>query len=247
VNRSPCHRLAILAPAILALARSDGARATDLALSPAPAPYDWSGYYFGSHIGVMAGTSAWSAPQPGGPNLSGSLDFFQAFNGFNGAGSQFAGVSAGYNYALPSRFVVGAVADISFPGALAPNQGLASSIIGGANYADTIEMFGSVRARIGREVGHWLYYVTGGMAWTYEGFNRTTISPGSAAGPPPGTVDSAFVGRLGWTVGAGVEAPVAPHWTAKVEYLYSRFGDTAVPLGGRSSPRTSPRRRSASA
>jgi high affinity Mn2+ porin len=226
------------AVALLAFALQEPAAGADLSSkAPAPAaestsPLDWTGLYFGGHIGIAAGNSTWTATQPGGgSNLSGALDFFQPLNPFDGSGSQFAGLSAGYNYMLPSRFVLGAVADVSFPGSLTPNQDFSSPLFGAANYADTMEMFGSVRGRIGRDVGHWLYYVTGGFAWTYDRFVRATLTPGPAGGEA-GTVDTAFVTRTGWTVGAGVEAPIAPHWSAQIEYLYAKFGDTAVPLGG---------------
>ena len=32
--------------------------------------------------------------------------------------------------------------------------------------------------------------------------------------------------RAGWTAGAGVETAFAPHWTAKIEYLYVDLGNT---------------------
>jgi high affinity Mn2+ porin len=202
--------------------------------APAGAPpSDWTGFYFGGHVGFATGISSWTAMQPdGSPNMSGALDFFKSFSLFNGAGSHFAGLSAGYNYMLPSGFLIGAVADVSFPGALAPEQNFVSPLLGTATYGDTLEMFGSVRGRIGRDISHWLFYATGGFAWTYDQFSRTTLSPGPASIAMPGDVSTAFVARTGWTVGGGVEAPVAPHWSATLEYLYSKFGDTAVPLGG---------------
>ena len=30
--------------------------------------------------------------------------------------------------------------------------------------------------------------------------------------------------RLGWTLGGGVEVPIAPHWTARLEYLFKDYG-----------------------
>jgi high affinity Mn2+ porin len=44
----------------------------------------------------------------------------------------------------------------------------------------------------------------------------------------PGTTESALLWRLGWTLGAGVEIPVSPHWTAKIEYLFTDFGISSV-------------------
>jgi high affinity Mn2+ porin len=198
---------------------------------------DWTGFYVGVHAGVASGHSTWSATQPGGaPNLSGSLDLFHAYDAFSGAGSHFGGLAAGYNSMLPSRLVIGVEADVSFPNTLGASLSFASPIIGAATYGDPVEMFGTVRGRVGYDANHWLYYATGGLAWTYDKFSRTEIIPGSAGGPPDGTVETAFAGRVGWTVGAGIEAPVAPGWTAKAEYLYSQFGNTGVafPLGAQS-------------
>ena len=121
--------------------------------------------------------SKWSATQPGGaPTLSGSLDLFRAYDGFTGAGSQFAGLTAGYNYMLPSRIVVGVEADVSFASTLSAGQGFASPVIGAGNYSDAVNLFGTVRGRVGYDYNHWFYYATGGLAWTYDQFNRTRKS-----------------------------------------------------------------------
>jgi high affinity Mn2+ porin len=228
--------------ALVALASCQSARAADFgpasdAKTPAPASaapmagsvVDWSGFYVGSHAGVSSGNSAWSATQPGGaPNLAGSLNLFSPFDLFTEAGSHFAGFTAGYNYMMPSRIVIGAEADVSFPSTLSAGQSFASPVIGAANYSDTVEFFGTVRGRVGYDVNHWLFYATGGLAWTYDQFNRTTISPGPTGNPSAGTVEAVFGGRLGWTVGGGIEAPIAPGWSAKAEYLYAQFGNTGI-------------------
>jgi high affinity Mn2+ porin len=202
---------------------------------PTAASGDWSGFYAGGFAGIASGHSAWSATQPGGaPNLTGSLDLFNPYNAFNGNGSQFAGLTAGYNYMLTSRIVVGAEADVSFASTLAASQNFASRVIGAATYSDTVELFGTVRGRVGYDLNHWLYYATAGLAWTYDQFNRAQTGTNPATGAADGTSEAVFAGRVGWTVGGGVEAPVAPGWTAKAEYLYAQFGNSAVgfPLGG---------------
>jgi high affinity Mn2+ porin len=196
---------------------------------PAGAAFDWTGFYVGAHAGVSTGHSAWSATQPGGaPSLTGSLNLFRTFDLFTEAGSQFGGFTAGYNYMMPSGIVLGAEADVSFASTLSANQSFASPAIGAANYSDTVELFGTVRGRIGYDVNHWLYYATGGLAWTYDQFNRSTISAGPSGGPADGAVEAVFGGRIGWTVGVGVEAPIAPSWSAKAEYLYVQFANTDV-------------------
>jgi high affinity Mn2+ porin len=204
--------------AVIALASGEAARAADSSAtwytkapvksdttSPSTPASDWTGFYVGAHAGVASGYSAWSATQPGGaPNLAGSLEFFRAFDVFDGSGSHFGGLTAGYNYMLPSRVVIGVEADVSFASTLDAGQSFTSPVVGAATYGDTVELFGTVRGRIGYDVNHWLYYATGGLAWTYDQFNRTTIAAGLAAGAPAGTVEAVFAGRVGWTVGGGV-------------------------------------------
>ena len=34
--------------------------------------------------------------------------------------------------------------------------------------------------------------------------------------------------RFGWAAGAGVEVPIAPHWTATLEYLFTDYGSSSV-------------------
>jgi uncharacterized protein with LGFP repeats len=66
--------------------------------------------------------------------------------------------------------LVGAEADISFPSTIGSAQSLLSSANSVTGYGDAIEVFGTVRGRIGYDVNHWLYYVTGSVAWTYDAF-----------------------------------------------------------------------------
>jgi high affinity Mn2+ porin len=238
--------------AVIALASGETAGAADLSAAwytkasakppakasdkqPAISPPAWTGFYVGAQAGASGGHSAWSATQPGGaPNLSGSLNMFRALDIFDGSGSHFGGLTAGYNYQMRSGVVIGAEADISFPGAIRPSQSFASPVVGSANYEDMVQMFGTVRGRVGYDTNHWLYYATGGLAWTYDRFTRTQFGAGPLFGAPAGTVETAFAGRVGWTAGAGIEAPIVPGWTGKIEYLYSQFGNTSVtfPLGG---------------
>jgi high affinity Mn2+ porin len=186
-----------------------------------------TGFYFGAHLGYAAGASDWSATQPGGaPPLAGSLDFFQTFDAFSQAGSYFGGLQAGYNYMLASRVLVGVEADVSFPSTLYGTRNFSSGILGGACYNDTLEMFGSARGRLGYDLNHWLYYVTGGLAWTYDQVTRTQLTGDPIGTAPDGTVESKFFERIGWTAGAGIETPIAPGWTAKLEYLYSQYAST---------------------
>ncbi len=217
----------------VALATAERARAADDMLPtkapPAPAAYDWSGFYVGSHQGYAWGSSNWTAP----PNLSGSLDLFQPFNVFSEAGSFFAGLQAGYDDMLPNRLVIGAEVDASFPAwpnlsgiSIGGTSTFFSPSVGAESYSETMLSFGTVRGRIGYVPASWLFYATGGFAWTYDQLTLTQLASG--------TVESPFLWRLGWAAGAGVEAPVAPHWTARLEYLFTDYGVSSVtfPVAG---------------
>lgn len=70
---------------------------------------------------------------------------------------------------------------------------------------------GTARGRLGWAFDRVMPYVTGGLA-----VGDIRASTGFAS-----QTDT----NLGWTVGAGVEAAIAPNWTAKVEYLHVNLGD----------------------
>jgi high affinity Mn2+ porin len=222
---------ASLAAAFCLAATLGGAVAADMPLkAPAAAlAFDWTGFYLGGHFGYAAGSSNWTENPIGTPgaSVSGTLDLFQPFNPFDEAGSYFAGVQAGYNRMLPNRVVLGVEGDVSFPGF----RNLSGISIGGAStfvtptlgaetYSETVVHSGTLRGRIGYAPGAWLFYATAGFAWTYDSLTLTQLANG--------TLESAFRWRLGWAAGAGVEAPVAPHWTMKVEYLFTDYGTSGV-------------------
>jgi high affinity Mn2+ porin len=195
---------------------------------PISASYDWTGFYAGGHIGYALGNSNFTASTPAGASpTSGSLDLFQGFDGFKEQGSFFEGLQVGYNYMFQNRLVLGAEVDASFPSF----QSLEGLSIGGAStffspgigaetYSETALAFGTARARVGYAFGDWLFYTTGGFAWTYDQLTLTQLASGAT--------DSPFLWRFGWAAGAGVEFPVMPHWTAKFEYLFTDYGFSSV-------------------
>jgi high affinity Mn2+ porin len=222
------------APGTTVQAADPSGRSPSAAPAKVPDGGDWTGLYVGGHLGYAMARSDWSATQPGGASdLSGSLDFFRAFDLFKGTGSYLGGFQAGYAYMLASGVVLGAEADVSFPNSLDAAQNLWSPAIRAA-YSDAVKMSGTARGRVGYDFGHWLYYATGGLAWTYDQFSRAQQVDIPNGSVPAGTVESSFLGRFGWTVGAGIEAPVAPHWTARFEYLFSQFATAGAtfPQGG---------------
>ena len=219
---------------VTALGAIAPATAADLPAFPVKAPpvtglYDWTGFYVGGHMGYAGGNSNWTANpnQAGLPSTSGSVDMTLPIDSFAETGSFFMGFQGGYNYMLANRMVLGVEADASFP-AFPDLNGLSiggltnfnSPVVGPASFGENLLSFGTLRGRIGYAPGNWLFYVTGGLAWTYDQLSLTQLSTG--------TSDSPFLWRFGWTAGAGVELPIAPNWTAKAEYLWTGYPSTTV-------------------
>ena len=223
---------------VVAFATAQHAFAADdiMVTKAAPAPssnfaynYNWTGFYAGAHLGEAWGSSNWTASAPGAPAVSGALNLYQPLNVFNDTASFFEGLQAGYNYMLPNRVVLGGEADVSFPSfpnsagiSIGGTSAFTSPTLGAVSYSETVLSSGTVRGRIGYAPGSWLFYATGGFAWTYNQQSLTQISTGAT--------DSPFLWRLGFAVGGGVEFPVAPHWTARLEYLFTDYGNKSWPF-----------------
>ncbi len=201
-------RGAVVAGIVLVALASD-ATAADMAVkaSPPPSTYDWSGFYVGGHVAYSLGgvTSTLSDPTPTGAENS-----FSSLHG---------GVQGGYNYVFPSRLLLGAEADITFPNYFEDGAIFTAATPRGTSVTDQIDYIATLRGRVGYTFDHWLIYGTGGFAWSQARFGET---PGVASAE-----DKILLTRTGWTLGLGAELPIAPDWTARIEYLYDSFGGVA--------------------
>jgi high affinity Mn2+ porin len=223
-----------VAGAGMLLASCSFAIAADLPASlPVKAPvryvataYDWSGWYAGVHGGVIRGASNWTAqPGAGAPAFNGSFNLPFNLDFMAGTGSYFIGLQGGYNYVFPSRLMLGVEADVSAPNsdvlipyAVRGSQTVTSPSIGQVTYGEAVIHYGSARARVGYAFDHFLFYGTGGLAWSYDQVTRSQDAGNSFNGfAGPGTVDTKLLWRLGWAAGAGIEIPLAGNWTAKAE------------------------------
>jgi len=236
--RQPCLLIGALHfGALIVAASAESAAADDAVTTKAPAipysgsAYNWNGFYAGGQLGYAWGNSDWTASSPGAPNVSGSFGLAQPIDIFSETGSFFAGLQAGYNYMLPNRFLVGAEVDASFPSfpnlagiSIGGMSNLTSPTLGAETFSETVLASGTVRGRIGYAPGSWLFYATGGFAWTYDQLTLNQLGTGATASP--------FLWRLGFAAGAGVEAPVAPHWTARLEYLFTDYGNSSTSFFG---------------
>lgn len=174
----------------------------------AAVPYaGWSGTYLGAHTGFARGRSGATLFDP---SLNSTSNQF---------GGMIGGLQAGYNFVLPSGLLLGVEADLSFPNYIDSNSIVATLTTGQSDIREKLDYVGTARGRIGYASGLWLAYATGGLAWASGRFIDTL---------PSGSEDKHLNARLGWAAGAGIEYAFAPHWSARLEYLYSKYDPTRV-------------------
>src|SRR5262249_61573113 len=89
--------------------------------------------------------------------------------------------------------------------------------IGLASYRENVLHFGTLRGRVGYAPANWLFYGTGGFAWTYDQLTLTQLTDG--------TTDSPFFWGLWWVGGVGVADAFSPQWAGHVGELYTRYDD----------------------
>lgn len=190
--------------AVGAMTLGSPALAADL---PVKAPqfrpaFDWSGFYIGGHTGYGRGSSSAVLTDPKVAASSGN------FSGVIG------GVQGGYNVRLPSGLLLGVEADLTFPNYLPSNSITSRLTTARSDVLEQWDYVGTARGRIGYANGHWLAYATGGLAFAGERFVNS---------PAIGDEEKHIHRRLGWAAGAGIEYGFAPHWSVRLEYLYSQF------------------------
>jgi len=186
------------------------ANATDLPArapvykAPAPAYYDWTGFYAGVHAGygfgedkVFEGTNA----------ISGKIKP----DGWLGGGQ------IGYNSQFAPHWLIGAELDLS-----GGNIRDRTDFGGGIIETDKIDFLGTARTRFGYVQDRSLYFLTGGVAWARSKYQSVVVGV------------NADVARwdVGWTIGAGYEYAFNDYWSWKIEYLYASFDKTDDFVGG---------------
>jgi len=216
---------------------------------PALAALTWSGPYVGIHLGV--GVADWDR------DLGFvAIDCTPCRNGqvqsaiFRGPDRDdtalLAGFQGGYNWQT-GALVIGLEADWSLTGLRdrvghsIPSAALVGAGLGAittpvdgfaATYKSDLDWLATARGRIGFVQGNLLIYGTGGLAFadadTKVGF--LSFSPSLRPDPVPVFSGEDSV-RVGWTVGAGIEAALAGNLSAKLEYLYADFGHDRTFLG----------------
>lgn len=183
-------------PAAKASSRNEGA-----------ASRHWTGWY-----GGVAGGVGW-----GEAEQTDDIPFTSGRYNTNGG---LIGVTLGHNW-HSGRAIFGLETDLSgawISGSIVgtdPVQGTCGGTV--PNCESMINALGTLRGRIGYAWGRVMPYVTGGLAYANVHGKEGDVPANQAAG-------SGSEWLPGWTAGGGVEGMLAPHWSAKLEYLHVDFG-----------------------
>jgi outer membrane immunogenic protein len=227
------------AVALSAIFSISAASAADMAVKAPPmaAPIPtWTGFYLGGDVGWDGSwQNGTSNPQPAGfgvpPVIGGGL----AGGGFTTTSSRFnpsslgGGLYGGYNW-QSGTWLVGVEGDITFLSLKRSNtQAFQGTCCAPLVPAPTMTMstsetwLASARGRLGAVAGSWLFYGTGGAAWTQVSYAANLTPDGLAF--PLGTTANANFNRTttGFVVGAGIEHMFSNNWIGRIEYLYYGF------------------------
>jgi outer membrane immunogenic protein len=178
------------------------------ASAPAPAISDWSGFYVGAEGG-------------GGWVRSHMTFFFPTTTSTTNGDGGFAGGTLGYNW-QSGPWVFGVEGDWSWADLRGKEDNINPNCTAGGigTCFAKLKSFETARARLGYAVSTGLLaYVTGGAAFGEISSGSQNAASNLVAHDHTNT---------GWTIGGGLEAQLAPNWSAKVEYQYVDLGSTGV-------------------
>lgn len=188
--------------------------------------YDWGGFYMGFNIGYGTGNIKSQTPNTGNSSFIYSNPVSTSVNG------PFGGMQMGYNF-QQGPWVTGIEGDVQYGKISGPATISSAGVVSGgggsslvALYAyqnpDSINMFATLRGRLGYAFDRFLPYITGGVAvgMTHAEGNIQFLLPGLLASGSSKPADQYVPG---WALGGGFEYGLSSGWSVKAEYLHLGF------------------------
>ena len=230
-----------------AMALAGTAFAADLPTHAPPPVYvapvfSWTGFYVGGQLGYAWGKDNGNVysilNETGLDTIIGVFDSFSSTQSQLSPSGAIGGAHIGYNWQI-NQFVLGVEANVD-----ATNYHAQQNIFSVASFPDgssDIGLFnnqirstiqGAFRGRVGWAWNNWLFYGTGGVAFTdattqYRTggiYSVSSIFPNFPLASLPIGFDSRTRELVGWTAGGGIQYAFTPNWIFGVEYRYSDFG-----------------------
>ena len=176
--------------------------------------YDWGGAYVGANLGVV-----WSGSELAANHVNFISDTGTYHNSTNQADVN-PGLQFGYLHHLDNNWVLGGEADFSYPSS--DSQFSVANTTGTAidRFSIRNDLQGSLRIRAGYAFGRFLPFVTAGVSFGSMGL---AYNGGDNAYAKTTT-------QTGWVLGSGVEYGFLDNLSARLEYLYTDYGN-ALNLG----------------
>jgi outer membrane immunogenic protein len=201
-------RLLLGTIAAIGLMSMSAAQAADMPLKApprvaAPAPFSWSGFYIGAHVGGAWGTVESEIPFDNGGVFPVSS---HTINGF------VAGGQVGWNWQVNPWLVFGVEGQFSWTDL----KGSTPCIVV-FKCTTEVNWVGTLAGRVGYTFDRTMLYVKAGVAWADSDYLiDLSLFPGVFSATASET-------RTGLMLGAGVEYAFLPNWSAKLEYNYMDF------------------------
>jgi outer membrane immunogenic protein len=182
----------------------------------APAPYyNWNGFYAGVNVGgAWDDDSLHQTTIPNAPGLNASIHS----SGVAGGGQ------LGFNWVPAPTWLLGIEADVSGGALKGTGIGTNGNGLQSTSWSEKVDAFGTARGRLGYVANNWLFYGTGGFAWSDDTLTRTQLLTVPTS-PVAGFVLSNDATRTGWAAGGGIEWGFARNWAARLEYLHLDLSD----------------------
>jgi outer membrane immunogenic protein len=205
-----------------------------------PVVYNWTGCYIGANGGwkwarfnesVDTAESFINIPGRGVvPLAPGHVDLDHATTSSGAAGGQI-----GCRWENAEHWVIGAEGDFDWTNLHATAVDAAPPAFGlfqGDSFGNHVRWESSARFILGRSYGQWLFYGTGGVAFSRVEMDANFI-PVLANGifPFPGSVGSDSNILIGGTVGLGTVYMINRNWEIGGEYRYTFYGQRDFGLG----------------
>ena len=192
---------------------------TKAPVMPPVAIYNWTGFYFGGHVGGGWADQRVTELAPGTAAFPTGTVFSE-----NHLSGVLGGAQGGFNYQF-SNVVLGVEGEYAWTGLSGTETTV--STVNGFSSTSTAKLtdLAMVTGRLGFAANNWLFFVKGGGAW---GQGHSDGTGYLANGTLFETTSTGNVDRSGWVAGLGVEWGFAPNWSAKLEYNHVDFGSTTV-------------------
>ncbi len=227
-NGTVMTRLGVLALGLALATVGAPAYAADLPPAPAsyppvyrPALYNWTGFYFGGHVGGgLLADSISQAPGVPAVALTGPINL--------GPFSVVGGGQAGVNYEF-APWVIGVEGTVT-SSAISGTGNAASIAAGGETFTSAPKWLYTAAGRAGYAADTLWFYLKGGAAWMRVDYSQ------QVTGAAPLPVQAINSTRSGYVAGAGVEYGMTENFSAKFEYDFYGFGSktyngfTATPV-----------------